>query len=479
MIFLKKLFRRVAACNRCRGQMTVWLALSFSVFLGLYLVCLESVQKQSARRQAEQAAESSLFSLFSEYEPHLLREYGIFGLDTSFRSGIENMDEVCSHLWKFIEHNTTDSSGNPFPMLDVQGIDVKNPVRLTDGQGAAFYRQAVEVMKEQSGLALVEDWILEDAFQQKTEEDSRTFEEDCETYEGSVVDYEYEEDEEEMSEEAETWDGMWNQFTVGLIADRPEQISQKAVALETVPSHRTISQGIGKALGEEDTIWNKQLFISYLCNYMKNASDMLEEEESDRYLDYEMEYILWGKEADAQNLEQTVRKILLIREGVNYVYLLTDEEAKGKAELLAIALAGITGNEAVIKGVKHLILLGWAYGESLVEVRQMLRGQELDLVKTKENWQVPLSGIIALMGDPGAYDEQHTKQQGMSYETYLRIFLTTQSAETLSMRSLDIIEGQLQKNTACRQIHVDHCIERLTVQIWMDSFQLERSYGYE
>ena len=94
MIFLKKLFRRAAVSERRSGQMSIWLALGFSVFLALYLVCLESVRMQSARRQAEQAAESGLFSLFSEYEPHLLKEYSLFALDTSFQSGTENMDEI-------------------------------------------------------------------------------------------------------------------------------------------------------------------------------------------------------------------------------------------------------------------------------------------------------------------------------------------------------------------------------------------------
>ena len=138
MIFLKKLFRRAAVSERRSGQMSIWLALGFSVFLALYLVCLESVRMQSARRQAEQAAESGLFSLFSEYEPHLLKEYSLFALDTSFRSGTENMDEICAHLWKFTELNTVDAEGKTQEGLALQGVSVKDPVRLTDGQGAVF-----------------------------------------------------------------------------------------------------------------------------------------------------------------------------------------------------------------------------------------------------------------------------------------------------------------------------------------------------
>ena len=156
---------------------------------------------------AEQVAESSLFSLFSEYEPHLLEQYDLFYLDTSFRSGTENMDEICAHLWKFTELNTADAEGRTQEGLALQGVSVKDPVRLTDGQGAVFYRQAVQAIKEETGLSLAEDWIFDEAFQQKLEDDSRSFQEDCEMYEGSVVDCEYEEGEEEMSSEAENWDG--------------------------------------------------------------------------------------------------------------------------------------------------------------------------------------------------------------------------------------------------------------------------------
>ena len=35
MIFLKKLFRRAAVSERRSGQMSIWLALGFSVFLAL------------------------------------------------------------------------------------------------------------------------------------------------------------------------------------------------------------------------------------------------------------------------------------------------------------------------------------------------------------------------------------------------------------------------------------------------------------
>ncbi|MCD8249014.1 MAG: DUF5702 domain-containing protein, partial [Lachnospiraceae bacterium] len=437
------------------------------------------IQKQSARRQAEQAVESGLFSLFSEYEPHLLENYDLFYLDTSFQSGTEQSDEICSHLWKFVEDNTTGMTGNALCGLELQGVNVQDFVRATDGNGTVFYRQAVGVVKQKTGISLAEEWILDDAFQSEMEENSSKFQEDCADFEGSVVDYGDEENG-EVEAEAFEWDGIWNHFALSQAVKSSASLSEKSADLSGVPSQRTLSVGVGSADGSEDGVLEKQLFISYLCDYMTNAQEKLTAEGNESaYLDYQMEYILCGQASDQQNLEQTLRMLLLMREGVNYAFLLSHPAYSEKAETLAYLLAGITLNEALIQSVKQLILLGWAYGESLVEVRQLLQGYELAIVKGESDWQVPLSGVLSLIGNPGRYDAQSTAQKGISYETCLRIFLTTQSVQTLAMRSLDVIEGELQLETDCDKIHLDHCIEELTAQVWMSDIYLERTYQYE
>ena len=461
-----------------KGQVTVWLALTFLVFLSLYLICLESVQKQSARRMAEQVAESSLFSLFSEYEPHLLEQYDLFYLDTSFRSGKENRDELCSHLWKFTEDNLKRAQGGTVLNLQMKGIEVKDFARATDSGGMVFYQQAVRAMKEQTGWSLAEDWIWDEQFREELNESSEKFQKDCQAYEDSVVDYE--DEEETLDGDAYSWDGLWKQFAVGQVMKDPDGISKKTVDLTTVPSVRNLSEGTGAAETAENGMLEKQLFISYLQEHLPNAVQKEDEPaEESRYLSYQMEYILWGKGSDAENLEQTLRSLLLMREGVNYTFLLTHKDYGKKAELLAIALAGLTGNEGLVKSVKQLILLGWAYGESLVEVRQLLQGKEVALLKDENNWQVPLSGVLLLLQDAGRYDEQKTEQKGLSYDLFLRMVLTFYPEERLAMGGLDVIEGELRQTEGCEKIHVDHCIEKLTAQFWMEDMELERSYQYE
>ncbi|MDO4262237.1 MAG: DUF5702 domain-containing protein [Eubacteriales bacterium] len=476
MTFFKRSCRRRAVFKK-KAQITVWMSLCFLVFLALYLICLESVRKQSARRRAEQEVENGLFSLFSEYEPHLLEEYGLFYLDTSFRTGTERTDELCSHLWSFMEENTVGLTGKPIENVRLMGINVDELVRATDGDGAVFYRQAVRAMKQRVGAAAVEDWILQAGAREEQAEASRVYQEDYDSYRGAVVDYEDEED--ELEGEAFRWDGLADGFVFSMAVPGGAVVSDRSVSLTGAPSRRTLSRGAGAALGDEDGIIQKQWFISYLCEYMKNAPDLLPKGRPEGYLDYQMEYILCGHGSDRANLEQVILELLLLREGVNYAFLLTHAEYQDQAELLAYALAGLTGNEGLVQAVKHLILLGWAYGESLTEVRQLLQGYELALVKGDESWQVPLWGLLGMIGDPGRYDIQKNRQSGLDYEAYLRMLLTLLPARTLAMRSLDVIEGELQLLDGGEKLHVDHCVESLNAQVWMDGIYLERTYGYE
>jgi hypothetical protein len=464
------LYLKAVRSKRQSGQITVWLALGFLVFLTLYLACLQSIQKQSQRRWAEQATENGMFSLFSEYEPHLLEKYGLFYLDASFQSGTEKQDELCSHLWQFTDRNLTES-------LELQGVNVKNLVRATDAGGAVFYQQAIQVMKERSGADLLEDLVFTDSQMEEYEENSQKFQEDLETYRDSVENYEDEDD--ELEDEAYEWDGLTDSFTLSMAIPDTFTLSGKSVNLQSVPSHRTLSIGTGKATGNENGLIQKQWFLSYLDQYLTDAQEMLPEESTDSYLDYQREYVLFGNASDQKNLEQAIQRILLIREGVNYVFLLNHPEYSDKADTLAFLLAGLTGNEVLIDSVKHLILLGWAYGESLVEVRQLLYGSKLPVVKSSEDWQVPLSGLLTLLGNPGRYDQKSNREEGIGYDDFLRGFLTILPAETLAMRSLDVVEGELQKIDGCQKIHLDHCLEELTAQIWMDGIYLERTYGYE
>ena len=478
----------------------MYLSLVFILLISFAGAMLESASLQNVKNYRRADMTRAVESIFAEYQKELWEVYGIFALEGSYETGSYSEELLKERLAYY------GASGMDQEITRIQ--------LLTDQGASAFYEQVTAYMENKYGLDKVKKLVGQTDTWKAGEEALQNYERDGAKTEQELQELlsqkeEFPEEENPLSHVAK----LKSMPLVDLIMPKGRVMSKKSITLSEMVSHRKRNQGYGDfsdVAGSGSTI-SKLLFGEYVLEHFKMASDSLQSGNGNYNsgdsvggdfvrgdsanedfsngnlgdmagagsLDYELEYICRGNASDAQNLEETVRRILLLREGVNYGYLLTDEEAKAKAELLAVALAAVTGNEALVKGVKHLILLGWAYGESLVEVRQLLKGQEVVLIKTKEDWQVPLLGIIALMGNPGAYDEQKTEQKGMSYESFLRLFLTIQSSETLAMRGLDIIEGQLQKNAGCERIHVDHCIDRLTAQIWMDSLQMERSYRYE
>ena len=79
---------------------------------------------------------------------------------------------------------------------------------------------------------------------------------------------------------------------------------------------------------------------------------------------YELEYIVNGRNSDAKNLELTLIKILAIREGLNYVHILMDQQKMSQVHELAMAIAGMFCIPALVGVISALIIGVWALTES-------------------------------------------------------------------------------------------------------------------
>ena len=66
-------------------------------------------------------------------------------------------------------------------------------------------------------------------------------------------------------------------------------------------------------------------------------------------------------------------------------YLLGDSGKKAEAEALAFALSVILLIPEGTEILKQLILLAWAAGESVADIRTLLLGGRVPLIKTAEN----------------------------------------------------------------------------------------------
>ena len=155
-----------------------------------------------------------------------------------------------------------------------------------------------------------------------------------------------------------------------------------------------------------------------------------------------MEYLLEGKTSDQENLEAVLNKLLLIRMGLNFVYLQTDTAKQAEAGAMALALATAVALPMLEPVVKQVLLAAWAFGESVMDLRSLMSGKRVALVKTAENWQLSLSSLMK-MGTSEDTQEGADVTDGWDYKSYLRNAVVFRKWRHLTMRTLDRVEQNL------------------------------------
>ena len=263
-------------------------------------------------------------------------------------------------------------------------------------------------------------------------------------------------------------------------------------------SNRSLNTGRGSFPVRQSTggIEERLLFNEYVIKNFNNAvtgkkvqeeSDAEETAEgndmSDRSLAYETEYIIAGKSSDKENLEAVLFRMFLIRMALNYAYLLTDTQKQSEAEALAITISVLLLIPQASEIIKQLIILAWAAGESVVDLRTLLSGKKAALVKNSENWQLPLSSLLTLgAGSENAAGEE--TEGGITYEEYLRAFLFLENYEEVTMRTLDRVEENMRTEHGLEFFKADCCITKAemnnTVELFGSlAYTFPVYFGYE
>ena len=167
-----------------------------------------------------------------------------------------------------------------------------------------------------------------------------------------------------------------------------------------------------------------------------------------RLLNYEIEYILCGRQSDKDNLNEVLFKLVLIREGLNLSYLVTDVQKKNECFGLALQLLGYTGNMVLIKAAQYFIMSIWAYAESVMELRELYAGESIATVKNADNWITDINTVIS-SGAAGLKTSLFSDKNKAGKETgstagYMRILLlikdrTARNAGIMSAMELVMI----------------------------------------
>ncbi len=236
------------------------------------------------------------------------------------------------------------------------------------------------------------------------------------------------------------------------------EISEKQVDRSEFPS---VTGKKEKDVENEEGIVDKSLEKALFSEYIREHFGCFTQVKEDSALDYEIEYILAGKETDRDNLSSAVTKLVLIRIGSNLVSLMTDGKKQAEIHELAVSIIGYTGQMYLVKLAEILIEAVWATAEAMLDVRSLLEGKKVPLLKQSGDWFLSLEGLQKFTGKEST---SSSEGNGLSYEEYLCAMLLLQNREKQIFHTMDVIQANM-----CVREHEDFRMKDCMVGVGLEA----------
>lgn len=463
-----------------KGSITPFCALSLMLIAALLFALLESARIYRLDAYAALKAESGMDSLCGAYQPFLWQQYGLLFLDGAYGAEKFSVDYVSEELEKQIEESLDEYSFSSCEAV-IEGYSM-----AADGEGTLFLNYVAERQKENLPLGIAEDiyqlYFDADEMEQEyagTEEsikEARSVFEDVKAEWQVKIEnlWKWKENNPEIEVEIitpdtsaieDTWntvEKMQSSGILNLVFDEVSGLSQKECRLESRLEERKKETGT-MILDTGGNWYRKILVLAYLEEYFSCYGA----NQKSHFLDYEMEYVLCGKDSEWENLEGALKRILLLREAANTAYLVQDKEKMALAE----ALAGIVGlmageNPAVVKVIQAGIIGAWAYCESVLDLRSLVEGEKIPLVKQDNEWTTEITNIFSVF-DKNAKAKVCT--EGLEYADYLKQVLFMTTDEKLAYRMMEVMEIGMKEQEDYQNCRMDHMLVTLKYKVKFES----------
>lgn len=463
-----------------KGSITVYLLLFLTTLLLLLGAVLLSARYRGAKVMVKAAARQSMFDLFSRYEPVLFEEYDLMFMDAGFGSAefrpglmLDCMERNAGILW-----GENSSATNLWGLGECQAV-LHGYTLATDQQGEAFYRQAIEsasYLLAEDAVQALQGQINLGSRQKKTGQTQGDVKEACDSYQEAVNKAQEGEYEKGAAKDQNSADPgpalkaednpieiikkLQKKGILGLVMPENSDMSDKQIKKSSLLSGRKTEKGIGLAeTAAPHKTADHLLFDRYLAEHLSSFVDPDEK----AALAWQLEYVIGGKKSDKENLKKTAEALLLLREGSNLLYLRQDAGSMAKVRTMAASIAAalaVPVGEELIVGV---LCVCWAYGESLEDVRALLAGEKVPLIKDRSSWKLSLSELSSV--GKKRVRKGNDVDKGLTYTDYLEILLGMKADRECLFRGMDMAEIGIRSKTGNENFSLDHCICAVEAEI--------------
>ena len=216
---------------------------------------------------------------------------------------------------------------------------------------------------------------------------------------------------------------------LSLVIKDTSNLSTASVKTSSLPSHTSMSKS-----HESSSLFDKAAVGVYSNIYFGNYLDAKKK----NALKYGLEYLVAGKDTDKSNLASVAERLVAIRHVPNLVCIMKDQAKQAEIESIAASIAAVTCLPFLEPIAKVILIEAWVMAESVCDVRALLNGEKLSLVKTEANWKTSLTNL-------GGGSEKGDSN-GFKYEVYLGLLLTITDRDDAVYRTMDLIQMNICKN---------------------------------
>lgn len=465
------------------GYVTVFFSLLISVSMSLILLFISGIRENAVRMRIREVMETAVHSIYGEYNRYLWDKYGLVFVDCGYESGINSTVIVEDHLTRCMNENFSEGGlellgERDLLKLKCEGAEVEKIRFATDENGAEIINQAVEYMKYSTQIELISkiyNEILDYDDTSLEKEEIMTKYHNAKSFVGNEKDAIF--SEVNLSADNVFWDKnekVSSLSILNLIVEDTSSISTASFDDKSLYSNRLCNKG-NYGVSKKGSFLDKALFREYLISILSNYREGKE----DSCLSYELEYMIAGNEDEQNNLESVLYKLLLVREGANYISFKKDKAKTDSVHTVALIISSLVGNPELTEPISDLLMAVWVSSESISDVKHILAGEKRPFIKEPTEWETGLSANELFTKETKEYDK------GLDYCDYLRMFLISENDDVLVSRLINVIEINVRENTEEEIFRFDTCFDACEITGYVsdgysDKFIITRSYdSYE
>ena len=500
-----------------QGQITVFMSLVLAVLISLILAVLDGVRIQCMYMNQKQAVMIACENLLAQYCIPLYERYDLFGIDGNGRdltnaletfisensdSGLfsgEMTDAVISQLYPLV----VDSNR----LLEKEVINYMKTAGFTDlvtEQMKVWITSDTTEVEQKKSTLIQELQITQNQAEQEINAASQAAEkEDKENGAQSSIDSADTGDKPAFAQKdpRKSVNQLMKAGILTLVMPQGTTVSDRSVnidlqtagkagALTDFTDIKSVTQGMSEVsfLSEsrKQTPIEKCTFLLYVQQHFKSVvnQDLNQSQQKSQStsstnhlkngrsqndtvnknvtcLAYEQEALLCGHMSDADNLLDTVNRMILFRMIFNLSYLMMSPTKSGEAHSVAAALTSAVALPMLEQLVYMLIMLAWSYAEAVVDIKALLAGGKIELVKTDASWQLSMENLMNI-SESTLETKQKTSDKGLGYEAYIFILMTISNQTKIENRMISLMQENIRLDSGYEHFNMNDCYYGLT-----------------